>query len=113
MLIKISHSDGTELTEGERRITPLPRPRHGDGIYLLTGRRLSCSELARSSGEILPKKDQFMSAKQKSDEIVEVLFSYSRKDERLKERLENYLVALQHKAIITRLHDRMINPCEE
>ncbi len=54
-----------------------------------------------------------MSAKQKSDEPVEIFFSYSHKDEKLKEKLETHLAALQHQDIITGWHDRMISPGEE
>lgn len=54
-----------------------------------------------------------MHVKQQSDEAVEVFFSYSRKDERLKKKLETHLATLQHQGIITGWHDRRINPGED
>lgn len=54
-----------------------------------------------------------MRAKQESDEAVEVFFSYSHKDEKLKEKLETHLASLQHQGIIIGWHDRMISPGEE
>ncbi len=48
-----------------------------------------------------------------SDTALEIFYSYSHKDEKLKEQLETHLAALKHQGLITGWHDRMIEAGEE
>ena len=54
-----------------------------------------------------------MNTQQKSAAALEVFYSYSHKDEKLKEKLETHLTALKHQGVITGWHDRMIEAGEE
>ena len=54
-----------------------------------------------------------MNMKERSDTAVEVFYSYSHKDEKLKEYLEKHLAALKHQGMITGWHDRMVGAGEE
>jgi hypothetical protein len=52
-------------------------------------------------------------ASKKSGQIVEVFFSYSHKDERMREKLETHLSALRRENVIAGWHDRKIMPGTE
>lgn len=52
-------------------------------------------------------------ASKKSGETIEVFFSYSHKDEKMREKLEKHLSALRRENVITGWHDRKIMPGTE
>src|SRR5271157_2598118 len=52
-------------------------------------------------------------ASKKSGETIEVFFSYSHKDERMREKLEKHLSALRRENVIAGWHDRKIMPGTE
>lgn len=54
-----------------------------------------------------------MSPSSPSDESIEVFFSYSHKDEDLRDKLENSLVMLQRRKVISAWHDRRIGAGHE
>jgi hypothetical protein len=52
-------------------------------------------------------------ASKKSNQTIEVFFSYSHKDERMREKLETHLSALRRENVIAGWHDRKIMPGTE
>jgi hypothetical protein len=52
-------------------------------------------------------------ASKKSGQAIEVFFSYSHKDERMREKLETHLSALRRENVIAGWHDRKIMPGTE
>jgi TIR domain len=54
-----------------------------------------------------------MTAEPSSTEPVEIFYSYSHKDEDLRDELENHLRILKHRGIITEWHDRRISAGSE
>src|SRR5690348_2323051 len=49
----------------------------------------------------------------RNDGAIELFYSYSHKDEKLRDRLETHLTSLVHQGIITGWHDRRIEAGQE
>jgi hypothetical protein len=54
-----------------------------------------------------------MQAAPKTDRPIELFFSYSHRDERMRERLEAHLSTLKREKVILGWHDRKIKPGAE
>ncbi len=54
-----------------------------------------------------------MSVTRKNDGVIEVFYSYSHKDEKLRDKLETHLASLKNQGMITGWHDRKIEAGQE
>ena len=98
---------GKQVEAASRRM----RDTHDDNLY----RQLPEKSFLQMIAERRHLKDSIQEEQQRSQtpNEIEVFYSYSHKDEELRDQLENHLAILKHQGIITNWHDRRIGAGKE
>ena len=105
-------------SDATSQVDQTPRLRVADGVnaatIYLAGSAVSTSpgKAVETRRDVLPRAfDDPL--RQDTTEPIEVFFSYSHKDEKLREQLEKHLALLKRAGVITGWHDRRINAGRE